>query len=43
MKKMKIGTRLLALILPIIMAAMILLTYISSMSSSKIINQKINQ
>lgn len=43
MKKINIGTRLLALVLPVIIVAMVLLTYISAINSSKIISEKINQ
>jgi methyl-accepting chemotaxis protein len=43
MKKMKIMTRLLASILPIIIIAMAMLTYISALNSSRIISDKINE
>ncbi|MGI6124621.1 MAG: PDC sensor domain-containing protein, partial [Acetivibrionales bacterium] len=43
MKKMKIMTRLLVSLLPIIIIALAMLTWISAMSSSKIISEKINE
>lgn len=43
MKKMKIMTRLLVSILPIIIIAMAMLTYISALNSSRIISDKINE